>query len=321
MTAVVDSGGDDMAHRLTAIRADLMGEQAGEPWGRRRPYIDLFVSTHPHEGNSNGFDGLFYAGDPKGKDTGDKIIIGELWISRLGLCGADGQSSLSGGAMSIADEATRRKRLYDDHLKGCGCFGNYLRIIGGDGPLYSYQAGTRVDKVHDRETGYVRITLLSPSAHILERAVRHGDVDMASIVMKMDFRDPNTEEGSEGNMFSMIIGGDACWETWNDIIARQRRESLRWDLLVAPGNCSWRFFNDYDKRDPKTAALTMLALQRGANAYIVVSSEEPVHYDSYRRRAYEAYKGSMANHRHLLTTATTGILFTIDGSGVICSEG
>lgn len=68
------------------VKADLLKELGKDRNGN--PFVDLFVSTHPHDDHCKGFEGNFYHGDPKdyNKNTNkDEIIIGELWVTPRGV--------------------------------------------------------------------------------------------------------------------------------------------------------------------------------------------------------------------------------------------
>lgn len=61
------------------VKADLLKELAKDENGN--PYVDLFISTHPHDDHCKGFEGNFYHGNPQNYDkktNKDEIIIGEL---------------------------------------------------------------------------------------------------------------------------------------------------------------------------------------------------------------------------------------------------
>lgn len=68
------------------VKADLLKELKKDGLGR--PFVDLFISTHPHDDHCKGFAENFYHGevDDYDKDKNkDEIIIEELWITPRGL--------------------------------------------------------------------------------------------------------------------------------------------------------------------------------------------------------------------------------------------
>ena len=63
-------------------KADLLKELKKDVLGH--PFVDLFISTHPHDDHCTGFSGNFYHGDVADYDEDknkDEIIIEELWIT------------------------------------------------------------------------------------------------------------------------------------------------------------------------------------------------------------------------------------------------
>ena len=104
------------------IKADLLKELNKD--SLRRPFVDLFISTHPHDDHCKGFAGNFYHGDVANYDKDknkDEIIIEELWITPRGL-----KNDLSAPAEDIRKEAKRRRELYDDDAHFYGTKGTAL---------------------------------------------------------------------------------------------------------------------------------------------------------------------------------------------------
>lgn len=95
-----------------------------------RPFVDLFINTHPHKDHCDGFGTNFFHGAPseynKERDK-NKIIIGELWVTPRGV-----GNVLADCAEDIRREAKRRREIYDRDRSYNGGYGNYLRIVGYD---------------------------------------------------------------------------------------------------------------------------------------------------------------------------------------------
>lgn len=110
------------------VKADLLKELKKDVYGR--PFVDLFISTHPHDDHTKGFEGNFYHGEIADYDKDknkDQIIIEELWITPRGM-----KNNLADTAEEVRREAKRRRDLYDSNPNFYGSKGNYLRIIGYD---------------------------------------------------------------------------------------------------------------------------------------------------------------------------------------------
>ena len=128
------------------VKKDLLKELGTASNGY--PYVDLFVSTHPHDDHCKGFEGNFYHGNPDeydSKKNANEIIIGELWVTPRGI-----GNELADSAETIRQEAKRRRHLYDDNKNFVGSYGNFLRIVG-----YNKQA------TFDVRYGYVPGTLVT----------------------------------------------------------------------------------------------------------------------------------------------------------------
>ena len=87
------------------VKADLLKELKKDSDGH--PYVDLFVSTHPHSDHCDGFEKNFYCGkleDYNEENDKDKIVIGELWASPMAF-----NNSIEESAKPIRVEAKRRR--------------------------------------------------------------------------------------------------------------------------------------------------------------------------------------------------------------------
>ena len=79
--------------------------------------VDLFVNTHPHADHCDGFDENFYTGDPDDyddEDDKDKIVIGELWPTPMGL---GNRIDTSAKPIFYAVPADNRDLNYDKYFK------------------------------------------------------------------------------------------------------------------------------------------------------------------------------------------------------------
>lgn len=64
------------------VKEDLLSELKKD--SLERPFVDLFISTHPHDDHCKGFAENFYHGDVADYDKDknkNEIIIEELWIT------------------------------------------------------------------------------------------------------------------------------------------------------------------------------------------------------------------------------------------------
>mgnify|MGYP000948814760 CR=1 FL=1 len=287
------------------IKADLLKELNKDSLGR--PFVDLFISTHPHDDHCKGFAGNFYHGDVANYDKDknkDEIIIEELWITR-GL-----KNDLSAPAEDIRKEVKRRRELYDDDANFYGTKGNYLRIIGYDKDKeydgrYCYVPGKLVTSVHGSSLSWLEIFIHAPFKEDVETSKKEDDQNATSIVVQLGFK----IAGYIGYKSKVLMGGDAEHEIWQHILDNNTdEEKLKWNIFLAPHHCSWSFFNDSDnKEETKPSAENILNKQIGNSAHIVASSNE-IKDDDNNPPCYEAkqeyVKKLKAGSSHFLNTAT-----------------
>lgn len=312
------------------VKADLLKELKKDGLGR--PFVDLFISTHPHDDHCKGFAGNFYLGDVDDYDKDknkDEIIIEELWITPRGL-----NNDLSSPAEDLRKEAKRRRKLYDDDKNFIGSIGNYLRIIGYDKDKefdnrYCYVPGNLVTNVHGASLSWLEIFIHAPFKEDVETSKKYDNKNATSIVVQFGFK----IDGYTDYKCRVLMGGDAEHEIWQHILDNNTDdEKLKWNIFLAPHHCSWSFFNEPDnKKDIKPSAESVLKKQIGNSAYIIASSNE-IENDNNNPPCYEA-KQQYINKlipvsSHFLNTATHSkvgnipqpIVFKIDEYGKTLKE-
>ena len=187
------------------VKADLLKELKKDGLGR--PFVDLFISTHPHDDHCKGFAGNFYHGevDDYDKDKNkDKIIIEELWITPRGF-----NNNLSSPAEDIRKEAKRRRKLYDDDKNFIGSKGNYLRIIGYDKDKefdrrYCYVPGKLVTTVHGSSLSWLEIFIHAPFKEDVETSKKYDNKNATSVVVQFGFK----IDGYTGYKSRVLMVGD-----------------------------------------------------------------------------------------------------------------
>lgn len=288
------------------VKSDLLSELKKDSLGR--PFVDLFISTHPHDDHCKGFAGNFYIGDIADYDKDinkDEVIIEELWITPRGL-----KNNLSTPASDVRKEAKRRRKLYDDDDDFKGSKGNYLRIIGYDkdkefDSRYCYVPGKLVTTVHGVSLSWLDIFIHAPFKEDVETSKQNDDKNATSVVVQFGFK----IEGYDGYKSRVLMGGDAEHEIWQHILDNNTdEEKLKWNIFLAPHHCSWSFFNEScNKKEIKQSAETILNKQIGNYAHVVTSSNE-IKNDDKNPPCYEAkqqyIKKLKAGSSHFLNTAT-----------------
>ena len=306
------------------VKADLLNELKRD--ANKRPFVDLFISTHPHDDHCKGFEGNFYHGDVDSYDdekNKDQIIIEELWITPRGM-----KDNLADTTVEIRKEAKRRRKLYDDDTNFKGSRGNYLRIIGYDedkefDSRYCYVPGKNVTSVHGTNLSWLEIFIHAPFKVDVETSKRYDDKNATSIVVQFAFKVGNNSIKSR-----VLMGGDAEYEIWQHILDNNSDEDkLKWNIFLSPHHCSWSFFNEPDnKKEILPCAQDILDKQIGNKAHIVASSNE-IKNDDNNPPCYQAKQQYIKNLKsgsaHFLNTATHSkmggipqpIVFIIDETG------
>lgn len=284
------------------VKADLLKELKRD--SDNHPFVDLYVSTHPHDDHCIGFVDHFYHGKPEdyNDDQNELIIIGELWVTPYAL-----KNDVCDSAADIRKEAKRRRTLYDQDNQYTGEYGNYLRIIGYDkdkefDSRYGYIPGTLVKEVNGESLSWLEIFIHAPFKEDVEEAKEESDKNAVSIVLQFAF-----SLKGKPDITKMLVGGDAEHQVWQHILDNnQDGEKLAWDVFQTPHHCSWTFFNDTeDKEHVLQSAEDILAKRRDDDGLIIASSNEiknekpnPPHYE-----AKVEYKKRLKRKSNFLNTA------------------
>ena len=316
---------DDKGNQICYdVKTDLLHELKRDEDGH--PFVDLYVSTHPHDDHCVGFGDNFYHGKPEDYDdeNNETIIVGELWVTPYGL-----KNDVCASAADIRREAKRRRKLYDEDEEFEGDYGNYLHILGYDkdkeyDERYGYVPGTLVKEVNGNKLSYLEIFIHAPFKEDVENAKEVKDKNAVSIVMQLSF----TVRGAETSVAKVLLGGDAEHQVWQHVLDNNQDDrTLEWDVFQTPHHCSWTFFNDTEnKNQVLPSAEDILSRKRDDKAIIVASSEEikdeepnPPHYE-----AKTEYKKRLKKKSNFLNTAVHSvkdeipqpILLVVSDSGI-----
>lgn len=274
-----------------------------------RPFVDLFINTHPHKDHCRGFADLFFLGIPAlyddKRDKG-KIIINELWASPLTLV-----YNRSRRTAPLRREVERRRDIYRQDPFYTGGYGSFLRLIGSDEDRrYCYLSGDTIQRVGERDLEWLKVGIMAPNRHNLQKAFHDGTtVNSSSMVLSFSFFKP-VLVGNRPLLLRLIVAGDAEHDVWTDILTHDASiaASLSWDILLCPHHCSWSFFGDKDScpHCPSPSSLRLLSLHRSPEAYIVASTMfSPSSFPPPRRQALRLFQSLLPNPSHFLLTSST----------------
>lgn len=111
-----DDGDDETPDVAIDLRDRLERDDKG------RPYVDVLLSTHPHQDHITGLRNHFHLGPPgEWNKNDDKIIIREMWSSPVVFRRANSQAPLCEDAKAWRKEARRRVERFAGSTASCGC--------------------------------------------------------------------------------------------------------------------------------------------------------------------------------------------------------
>jgi len=232
----------------------------------KKPYLSLFVLTHPDDDHIQGFEYML-----------KNVKIGEIWFTPKIFMEYD--KDLCADAKKFKDEVDRRKKLAIEK-SGDLESGNKLKIIG-------------YDKILEEEEfeGFPDKLLLYPGKETNE--VDGKSYEEVNIFIHAPFKDDMSGEKNETsvgmqielyngeNIGSILLFGDLDYPILKKIfdlsLNRSNKEKLRWDILLAPHHCSKSIMYYKDEGDEeekfKKDIMESFESNKGVLGYIVSSSE------------------------------------------------
>jgi hypothetical protein len=231
----------------------------------KRPYLAVFVLTHPDEDHCLGFQKLLANAD-----------IGELWFSPRIF--REYKKDLCEDALTFREEAVRRVRK-TILSKGDVTSGDKVRIIGYDDLL-----------AEDEYKGFPKGCFSVPGHEVVE----FDGVDLSDrcrVFLHGPFKDSAEEERNdcsiamqvrldvEGAYSYLMFLGDHCYPTVKRIFEISDAEDIKWHIFLAPHHCSKSvmYWKDPGK-DSESLKQDVLDLIEGAaqNPGYVIASSEPI---------------------------------------------
>lgn len=273
------SAEDDTQESKFDVIADLLNNKLTNKV-KGLPFLDAFILSHADKDHCQGFDEKFYLGDPDKISEDDKnskkILIGELWYSPRVL--TEHNDELSEPAKAFKNEALRRLKLYRINKTAANKDGNRIRIIGwtDDADLEGLDdriatPGSEINEVNGKIYSNFRMFIHAP----FKEDIKYADRNETSVVMQI-----RIDCGLKKDVGKILLGGDAEWRVWEEIVSKSENKNLKWDVFEAPHHCSWSFFSDdREKGDVNQASMDLLNKKEN-NAMIVSSSKYISHMDS-----------------------------------------
>lgn len=269
-----DSTNEDEEERYDVLR-DLLDNELKK--SNKKPYVDVFILTHPDNDHCRGYEKYFFQGNPNDYSDKDKeaelIIINELWYTPRVF--EVYTNELNSDAKIFKKEAKRRMDLYKEDPDIANTNGNRIRIIGytDNKDLIGLEdrivvPGNLINEFNEDYKDDFAMFIHAP----FKDTIDGDDANETSIVFQAKF-----DVDSEKNACLAFWGGDAGWRIWEQILDKSDDEDLNWDLFLAPHHCSWTFFNETTeegKKEPKQTSVDILKKKRSGNPKVIVSSQK-----------------------------------------------
>jgi len=286
--------GDGVPDVAAELRERLQRDAKG------RPYVDVFLLSHPDQDHCLGFKEHFWAGpladypDDEKDDEDKRIVIRELWSSPLVFRrakrkkGSDGKEHVL-CADAQAFDAEARRRVNRNKAAGFTNIaeGDRILILGHDidGKAEGLEpirvdAGRLIPRINGSVNRHAEIHLIAPREPHDEDTEDELSKNDSSVIINLHL----AARPDEFEYCRFLTGGDAgvlIWERlWNNHPAE--RNQLRYHLLQAPHHCSWHSLS-YDSAsecdDPKVNAAARNALGQAESGALIVASSTPIDDD------------------------------------------
>ena len=259
---------------------------------KKRPYVDVFLLSHPDQDHCNGLEEHFYLGSPddypddKRPDAEKRILIREIWSSPIVFRRACKSHTLCSDAKAFNAEAKRRVQVNRDMgFRGIEA-GDCILILGEDEDGKTDDLTPILVKV---DTVFDRINWLHNkcfSARLLAPLPKSDDDDEeeqlsknhSSVILNMAIAADSTRTVIR----QFLTGGDAevaIWERlWNKHSGKP--SVLEYNLMQTPHHCSWHSLS-YDSwselhDDAEVSEDARSALSQIRRGGIIVASSDPI---------------------------------------------
>ena len=249
-----DDPDDDTRDVAKDVRDRLKRDSKG------RPYVDVFLTSHPDQDHCRGVQKHFHLGAPKDytddkrPDNEKKILIGEIWSSPIVFRRAGKDHTLCDDAKALQKEAKRRVQLARD--KQCVGIdaGDRILILGEDEDGKTDDLRNilvKLDEVFDRVNGthnqLFKARLLAPLP-IPEDEEEEEELgkNHSSVILNIELADTSERK----TVKNFLTGGDAEVLIWEKLWEKHKNKPdiLAYDSMLTPHHCSWHSLS----RDSRT---------------------------------------------------------------------
>jgi hypothetical protein len=289
ITGAADDPNNDTRDVAQDLRDRLKRDSKG------RPYVDVFLSSHPDQDHCRGIRNHFYLGDPaaysddKKPDNEKHILMKEIWSSPIVYRRASKNHTLTADAKALHTEAKRRVQVERDKDFTGIQDGDRIQILGEDesgktddlSPIL-VKIDEDIEKINGAKSKLFKARLLAPFA------ISADDCDEeelgknhSSVILNIELAD----DSSRSTVKRFLTAGDAEVLIWEKLWEKHGAapKALEYDLLQTPHHCSWHSLS-YDSRSElgdkaKVSASAKSALSQIRSGGTIVTSSSPVKDD------------------------------------------
>jgi hypothetical protein len=273
----IRAAADDPDDSTRDVAADLRCRLKTDKQGR--PYVDVFLSSHPDEDHTHGLKKHFHLAPlsdyPDGeKPTNEKrIVIREIWSSPI-----------------VFRRACKSHPLCEDAK---------ALILGEDEDGKTDDLGSilvKIDEVFNKVNGAAnsvfKARLLGPLPAADDDEAEALTKNLSSVILNMELAD----DASRKTVKNYLSPGDAEVLIWEKLWDKHKKNAavLAYDILLAPHHCSWHSLS-YDSRsekgdDAKVCEAAKSALSQIRSGGRIIASSNPIKDDDCDPPSHAAKK-------------------------------
>lgn len=284
---------DDPNTSIRDVAADLRDRLKSDQQGR--PYVDVFLLSHPDQDHCRGLERHFYLGklsdypDDKKPQNEKRIVIREMWSSPIVFRRASKYHTLCSDAKAFNCEAKRRVKVNRENSFSVSD-GDRIKILGEDCDGKTDDLGPILWRTGEKSSS-IRGSNLSAhfTAHLLAPIKTEGDPELEENVTKnhssviINFMLAAGALTPDGVKF--LTAGDAEVLIWTKLWEKYENtpEVLDYDVMQTPHHCSWHSLS-YDswsdkKEKAKVEPAARNALGQARAGAVIVASCKPIRDD------------------------------------------
>jgi len=289
----IRAAADDPDDKTRDVAKDLRERLKRDVNGR--PYVDVFLLSHPDQDHCRGLKRHFHLGAPanyaddKKPDNEKHIVIGEMWSSPMVFRRASAEHTLCDDAKAFNSEAKRRVAVARE--KNCSGIedGDRVLILGEDEDgktddilAIVVKIDQDITKLNGSESKVFKARLLAPMPKSeSDEEEEEYRKNHSSIILNMELAD---DEGRK-TVKNFLCGGDAEVIIWEKLWAKHKQAPavLKYDLLQTPHHCSWHSLSRDSRSDlgdkAKVSPVAKSALSQIRDGGRIVASSRAIKND------------------------------------------